>query len=72
MTQDHPDHSTAADQGPEFGAELRDLERDCQSIDPATYNFEDLAAGTSCIQIRFGQNLYTLRRTRTGRLVLNK
>lgn len=72
MTQDPPARPSTSADVPEPDAEVQDHQRGCQPVDPATYNFDDLAAGTSCIQIRFGQNLYTLRRTRTGRLVLNK
>jgi len=72
MTQDRPDHAITGNENPGLGAEVRDQEHGGQSVEHATFEFEDLAAGTSCIQIRSGQNLYTLRKTRTGRLVLNK
>jgi hemin uptake protein HemP len=49
-----------------------DFARDCQAENAATFDFEKLAAGANCILIRFGSNLYSLRKTRTGRLVLNK
>jgi|GEM_PF-5947059 len=49
-----------------------DLVGDCQAESAATFDFDKLAAGANCILIRFGSNLYSLRKTRTGRLVLNK
>jgi hemin uptake protein HemP len=47
--------------------------RDCHPEGgAATLDFDELAGGANCIHIRFGPNLYSLRKTRTGRLVLNK
>lgn len=35
-------------------------------------SYDELSGGTSSVQIAFGDAIYTLRRTRGGRLVLNK
>ncbi|MDA1230060.1 MAG: hemin uptake protein HemP [Planctomycetota bacterium] len=40
--------------------------------DSFSYDFEQLAGGAKCIVIRLGETMYTLRKTRTGKLVLNK
>jgi hemin uptake protein HemP len=77
MTQNHPDRPGSADDRTDDRTDepgdVLDAEGQTASVDPASaYAFEDLAGAANCIQIRFGLNLYTLRKTRTGRLVLNK
>ncbi len=38
----------------------------------ATYDFEDLSQGNHCLLIRLAGEVYTLRRTHSGKLILNK
>ena len=42
------------------------------SANTLRYCFDDLAAGSSLVYIELQGTIYTLRRTRTGGLVLNK
>ena len=35
-------------------------------------DFEELAQGQQCIQIRLAGETYTLRKTQSGKLILNK
>lgn len=42
------------------------------SVIARVYDFEELAVGASSVTICIGQSLYTLRRTRAGKLILNK
>lgn len=35
-------------------------------------DFEELSQGQQCIQIRLGCETYTLRKTQSGKLILNK
>ena len=72
MNQSRPDQPNAADHGSETSGEISDSASDSGSVVSLTFDFEELAGAANCIHIRFGLNLYTLRKTRTGRLVLNK
>ena len=38
----------------------------------ATYDFEELSKGSHCILIRLAAEVYTLRKTQSGKLILNK
>lgn len=49
----------------------------CKKIDPTQqpvpeFDYDELSGGSGIVHIRFGESVYSLRRTRTGRLVLNK
>ena len=39
---------------------------------PAVHEFHTLSNGAHCVLIRLGNEVYTLRRTSSGKLILNK
>lgn len=72
MNSSHPVRKNSVNNGNEKHFGPGDPESEGESVDPSTYEFEKLAGAANCIHIRCGPNLYTLRKTRTGGLVLNK
>ncbi len=49
-----------------------DTRSDAPSFDVPSFSFEELAKGSAVIRITFADGEYWLRRTRAGKLVLNK
>jgi hemin uptake protein HemP len=72
MTPGNPDNANAAEQERRDVDDVVETDHDCIELSPSTYDFEHLACGAKSIMICLGMTLYTLRRTRTGKLVLNK
>ena len=72
MSQSNPVREESNDEESDHRAGARNSGVDPESVNFSIYDFDELAGGANCVLIRFGMNLYTLRKTRTGRLVLNK
>lgn len=43
-----------------------------KTVSPVSLDFEELAQGQQCILIRLAGETYTLRKTQSGKLILNK
>lgn len=73
MTQDSPDRKNLIPKGEtEMPDEVTDALRERGSPGFATYDFEILSRGAQCILIRIAGEIYTLRKTQSGKLILNK
>jgi hemin uptake protein HemP len=72
MNQNRSDRPVTTDARADAEVDGPDSVRNCHPEGAATFDFDELAGSANCIHIRFGPNLYSLRKTRTGRLVLNK
>lgn len=73
MTQDSPDRKKLIPKGEtETPDEATDALHAYGSSGLTAYEFEDLSRGAQCILIRIAGEVYTLRKTQSGKLILNK